>query len=123
VRGFTAAALELLKQYSWPGNVRELENLVEQAYVFCDKKQLDTDNLPDFLRNPVISGTMENSLGVRTLPQILDDTERRLLLEALQRAGGVKSRMAKILGIKPSALYYKLEKYGLLDEAAEKNHE
>ncbi|HEY6105005.1 MAG TPA: helix-turn-helix domain-containing protein, partial [Anaeromyxobacteraceae bacterium] len=51
--------------------------------------------------------------GDRSLTDLLEDLERRLILGAYRRARGVKAETARLLGIKPSALYYKLEKYGI----------
>jgi two-component system response regulator HydG len=48
-----------------------------------------------------------------SLPEILDDLERQLIQRAYDRTGGVKTETARLLGIKTSALYYKLEKYGI----------
>jgi len=48
-----------------------------------------------------------------SLPEILDDLERQLILKAYAKAGQVKTETARLLGIKTSALYYKLEKYGI----------
>ena len=48
-----------------------------------------------------------------SLPEILDDLERQLILKAYDKSGGVKTETARLLGIKTSALYYKLEKYGI----------
>ena len=48
-----------------------------------------------------------------SLPEILEDLERQLILRAYAKAGGVKTETARLLGIKTSALYYKLEKYGI----------
>jgi two-component system response regulator HydG len=47
------------------------------------------------------------------LNSVVEDVEERLLRQALEQAGGVKATAARLLGIKPSALYYKLEKYGI----------
>jgi two-component system response regulator HydG len=55
---------------------------------------------------PVPSGEM-------ALPELLDDLERQLILKAYTQAKGVKTETARLLGIKTSALYYKLEKYGI----------
>ncbi|HEY2745659.1 MAG TPA: helix-turn-helix domain-containing protein, partial [Polyangia bacterium] len=57
-------------------------------------------------RLPVPSGEM-------ALPDLLDDLERQLILKAYTQAKGVKTETARLLGIKTSALYYKLEKYGI----------
>jgi two-component system response regulator HydG len=116
IKKITPKALETLQRYAWPGNIRELENLLEQLYIFCEGDTLDIDNLPNFLKNSPSSGKMALDLGLFSLPEILDQTELQLLQKAIQQAGGIKTRMAKILGIKTSALYYKLEKYGLLNE-------
>jgi len=51
--------------------------------------------------------------GDRGLTEVLEDLERQLILAAYERARGVKAETARLLGIKPSALYYKLEKYGI----------
>ena len=51
--------------------------------------------------------------GDRPLPDILEDLERQLVAAAYQRRTGVKAEAARLLGIKPSALYYKLDKYGI----------
>ena len=55
----------------------------------------------------------EAARGERSLPDILDEIERDLILKAYEKARGVKTETARLLGVKPSALYYKLEKYGI----------
>jgi two-component system response regulator HydG len=122
VRGITDAALARLYAYRWPGNVRELGNVIEQALVFTDGDRITPEALPEALRMttearlsthesgaadlPVPSGTM-------ALPDLLDDLEKQLILKAYTQAKGVKTETARLLGIKTSALYYKLEKYGI----------
>src|SRR5690606_15282740 len=111
VRGLADEALARLVAYPWPGNVRELENAIEQALVFSDGPEIGVGALPAFLR-----GEDEEGLEVRrelSLPEILEDLERQLILKAFRKAGGVKTETARLLGIKPSALYYKLDKYGI----------
>jgi two-component system response regulator HydG len=56
--------------------------------------------------------------GERSLTDILEDLERQLVTAAYEKARGVKAETARLLGIKPSALYYKLEKYGIGGGAA-----
>ncbi len=117
VRGLTDAALAQLSRYPWPGNVRELENAIEQALVFAEGTELDAADLPSFLQ-PTVPRPPAQGLptlqGDRPLPEILEDLERQLIEKAFQKAGGVKTETARLLGIKTSALYYKLEKYGFL---------
>jgi two-component system response regulator HydG len=115
------SAMQLLKQYDWPGNVRELENIIEQAMVFAEGQELNVDDLPSNLCKKTVctdssglSEQLEVSLQDKTLPEVLDDLERRLILEAFEKSGRIKTETARNLGIKTSALYYKLEKYGIV---------
>ena len=112
VHGISDAALGRIMAYHWPGNVRELENAIEQALVFAETAEITPAALPQFLQ-----GSAEDErLAVPrelTLPEILDDLERQLILKAYAKASRVKTETARLLGIKTSALYYKLEKYGI----------
>ncbi|HUS28120.1 MAG TPA: sigma-54 dependent transcriptional regulator [Kofleriaceae bacterium] len=112
VRTVSDAALGRIMAYHWPGNVRELENAIEQALVFAEGEEIQPGALPQFLQG----GAEEDRLDVpreMSLPEILDDLERQLILKAYTKAGRVKTETARLLGIKTSALYYKLEKYGI----------
>ena len=114
VRAVSDAALGRLMSYHWPGNVRELENAIEQALVFAEGVEIAVAALPVFLQGSAASD--EDRLDVPrqlSLPDILDDLERQLILKAYDKAKGVKTETARLLGIKTSALYYKLEKYGI----------
>ena len=113
---------DVLRSYGWPGNVRELENVVEQAMVFAESAKLRVEDLPANLVRMVQGrqGAVERSgaeLRIRPfsapLPELLDRVEKELIQQAFQRARGVKTECARLLGVKPSALYYKLDKYGI----------
>jgi two-component system response regulator HydG len=119
-------ALRCLASYDWPGNVRELENVIERALVLADGEQLDEHDIPNLGRGGHIPGrravggtnhTREAALSLPTggldLNQAVEGMEERLLRQALEQAQGVKAEAARLLGLKPSALYYKLEKYGI----------
>ncbi len=111
VRSVSDAALGRFMAFHWPGNVRELENAVEQALVFAEGDTITPSALPACLQ-----GSEEAPLEVPrelSLPEILDDLERQLILKAYEKGQRVKTETARILGIKTSALYYKLEKYGI----------
>jgi two-component system response regulator HydG len=112
VQAIADDALGRLMAYAWPGNVRELENAIEQSLVFAEGNRIGVGALPSFLQG----GSTEDKLDVpseMSLPEILDDLERQLILKAYDRAKGVKTETARLLGIKTSALYYKLDKYGI----------
>jgi two-component system, NtrC family, response regulator HydG len=107
------AALARLTAYHWPGNVRELENAVEQSLVFANGDSIGVAALPPFLREGTSEAALAVPSGNMTLPEILDDLERQLIQRTFDKTGGVKTETARLLGIKTSALYYKLEKYGI----------
>jgi two-component system response regulator HydG len=113
VKGFTEEAMELLRRHRWPGNVRELQNLVEQALVFAEGEELRVEDLPEGLRRAPAQPFLAVPAGDRALPEVLDELEKQLVLSAFEKARGVKAEAARLLRIKPSALYYKLEKYGI----------
>ncbi|ACY18464.1 sigma-54-dependent transcriptional regulator [Haliangium ochraceum] len=112
VRGIADDALARLIAYHWPGNVRELENAIEQSLVFAEGERIDVAALPAFLQRPADAEQLDVPEKL-SLPDILDDLERQLILKAFRKAGGVKTETARLLGIKTSALYYKLDKYNI----------
>jgi two-component system, NtrC family, response regulator HydG len=114
VKGFSPEALALLRRHRWPGNVRELENVVEQALVFAEGDVVRPEDLPEGLRGAPPAPALPVPQGDRSLTEILEELERQLILAAYETARGVKAETARLLRIKPSALYYKLEKYGIV---------
>jgi len=114
VKGVSPEALALLERHRWPGNVRELENVIEQALVFADGEWVQAADLPEGLRRAPAASGLPVPSGERSLTAILEDLEQQLILSAYEKAKGVKAETARLLGIKPSALYYKLEKYGIV---------
>ena len=96
-------AIDALRSYTWPGNVRELSHAIERAMILTDGNVLGADDFA--LRNG--SGTGQPaSLN-------LEDNERRLVVAALDQAGGNISHAAGALGITRAALYRRIAKFGL----------
>jgi two-component system, NtrC family, response regulator HydG len=114
VKGVAPEALELLRRHAWPGNVRELENVIEQALVFAEGELVRPEDLPDVVRRVSAAPVLPVPTGDRSLTDILEELEKGLILAAYEKARHVKAETARLLGIKPSALYYKLEKYGIV---------
>jgi two-component system response regulator HydG len=119
VRGVSRGALDRLCAHAWPGNVRELENVVERALVLAEGEVLEAADLPPLAGNGRALG-LEPETGETGFPdegvdlnRAMEGMEERLLRKALEQARGVKAEAARLLGLKPSALYYKLEKYGI----------
>jgi two-component system response regulator HydG len=109
-------ALRRLVEYDWPGNVRELENVLERALVLAEGPSLEEDDLPFLPASEAPDTSLIDAAipsGGLDLNQAVEGIEERLLRRALEQAKGVKAEAARLLGIKPSALYYKLEKYGI----------
>jgi DNA-binding NtrC family response regulator len=119
VTAVSERALARLRSYPWPGNVRELENVVERALVLSDSELLGAEDLPALGGNgklpPLTAPQDEHGFpeGGLDLNSAMEGMEERLLRRALEQSGGVKAEAARLLGLKPSALYYKLEKYGI----------
>ena len=110
-RRFTPEALQLLVDYPWPGNVRELENAVERAVVLSSKEEMDAALLPDDIARPHLLGGA--TLEQRSLFDIVEDYERRVILDALDRAGGSQTDAARLLQIPLSTLNQKIKRLGI----------
>ncbi|HWI47141.1 MAG TPA: sigma 54-interacting transcriptional regulator [Rummeliibacillus sp.] len=109
IRGVTHSALTKLMKHSWPGNVRELQNVLERAANLKSGDYIDADNIPDF--NSI---TTEEELSHKTTPtykDMLDTTEKDLIILALKEAKGNKTKASQLLGISRPWLYAKMKKY------------
>jgi DNA-binding NtrC family response regulator len=104
------AALEVLNAYDWPGNVRELENALERAAVLSAGEVIEPAGLPDRLREPPRPRLAGEGLPPNPTMEVV---ERAYILWVLQAEGGNKTRAAEVLGIDPSTLYRKLNRYGI----------
>ena len=112
--GFTAEAMNILLAYDWPGNVRELENYVQRAAVMAESEFIGPECLPPHLLTfkPKVQEELELEPG-RSLDEMLEGVERKLIRAALQRTGGVQSRAAKLLGITERSLWHRIKKLGI----------
>ena len=110
--GFSDEALKRMMHYAWPGNIRELENMVERLVVISPEAVITAETIDAFLGGQPARGLA--ALDRLPLDEALAVYEKRRLEEALEQCGHNRSQTARTLGIKTSALYYKLEKYGLL---------
>jgi DNA-binding NtrC family response regulator len=108
VRGLSTAATTLLEQYQWPGNVRELRNAIERAMLLIDHDTLGPGDFTTLTRSVEPTQFRLPPEGVN-----LEDVERQLLTQALERAAGSQSRAAQLLGINRDQVRYRIEKFGL----------
>jgi len=103
-------ALEVLVRYDWPGNVRELENALERAVVIAPDRSITPDDLPDRVREAPTPRLAEQESPPNPTMEVI---ERAYIQWVLKSEGGNKTRAAEVLGIDPSTLYRKLNRYGL----------
>jgi DNA-binding NtrC family response regulator len=132
MRQFTPSALKLLMDYDWPGNVRELENVVERAVVLSTTERVDVDLLPESIRSKeIVRGVrlqlseflppMPGEAGSRTaadrpnpsLFQIMDEIERRIIVDMLERTGWNQTEAAERFMIPLSTLNQKIKRLGI----------
>ncbi len=111
-KGFTQEAIEALCAWKWPGNVRELENTIERLLLLSDHAEIDLGDLPERFGEIVepVGKDRQTAQAGSTLPERVDDLERRLIAEALAASGGNQSEAARRLGIHERTLRYKLRK-------------
>ncbi len=102
--------MAMLGEYEWPGNVRELENALERAAVVANGSVIGPANLPERVRE-----ARSPRLGAQESPAnpTMEVVERAYILWVLKSEGGNKTRAAEVLGIDPSTLYRKLNRYGI----------
>jgi two-component system response regulator AtoC len=115
VKGVSSQAMELLRGYHWPGNVRELRNVIERAFILhAGADELRPEHLAPELRraqppkrpDKLVPPINEDGL-------VLDDVERKLIAEAMERASGNQSKAARLLGVSRDTLRYRLKKHGM----------
>lgn len=100
--------INLFYKHTWPGNLRELENVIEAAIHLTDGEKITITSLPEyFLGDPKLL------IGQRSLKEILDETEKRIIEKSLEQFDQDKLQAAKSLGISKSSMYEKIKKYGL----------
>jgi DNA-binding NtrC family response regulator len=128
LRRFSPAALKLLIDYRWPGNVRELENVVERAVVLSTQELMEADLLPesvrskesgggarlsDFLPSLVGEAGAHSDSGQASLFQIMEEIERRVIVDMLERSGWNQTEAAERFQIPLSTLNQKIKRLGI----------
>jgi DNA-binding NtrC family response regulator len=108
VEDVTPDALEHLRAYEFPGNIRELQNLIERACILAGTGKIERSHFPIGKTRLAADPAELLSLGLS-----LDQIEKRLIKEALERAQGNKTKAASLLGISRRALYSRMESHGI----------
>jgi DNA-binding NtrC family response regulator len=136
LRRFTSAAMKVLVDYDWPGNIRELENVVERAVVLSAEDLMDSDLLPEVVLEKTVAGGAHRALGdflapgqgsslqssslsldlpqgVSSLFEIMEEIERRVIVDMLERTSWNQTEAAERFQIPLSTLNQKIKRLGI----------
>jgi two-component system, NtrC family, response regulator AtoC len=115
VKGVSSQAMELLRSYHWPGNVRELRNVIERAFILhAGADEIRPEHLaPELRKTPAPKRQDRLVPPINEDGLVLDDVERKLIAEAMERASGNQSKAARLLGVSRDTLRYRLKKHGM----------
>jgi two-component system, NtrC family, response regulator AtoC len=113
VKGLSQVAEAALRNYGWPGNVRELRNLVERAVLLCENDLLQPGDFESLHAARSSSGSGHGGFELPPEGVNLEDVEKSLVIQALERAGGNQTRAAALLGLHRDQIRYRVEKFGL----------
>ena len=117
--------VHMMSVYHWPGNIRELQNCIERLVVLAETSLVDLESIPESLTpyfdhmRTVHSRPFTGSNGPaaqQTLSARLDAIERDRLRDALRKTGWVKAKAARLLGMTPRQVAYRIAKYQLIEE-------
>ena len=117
----------LLLNCKWEGNIRELKNVIQRMIVLSTEGKITLDSLPEYILNNSEDYTdaqgedndnevLEQEQNKYDLIRVIESVEKNTIAEVLLLVGGNKQKAAKILNLKRSTLYYKLNQYGLLEK-------
>jgi transcriptional regulator with PAS, ATPase and Fis domain len=110
-------AMVLLTAYDWLGNVREVMNICEMLVSLVETDTITPDDLPDDIRQPMTEShdhyPTPHSIETHVIKDVLDQEEKKLLLDTLSMTNGNKAAASRILHIQRSTLYMKLKKHGI----------
>src|SRR5262249_49085359 len=121
LKQLTTGALEELSSFSWPGNARQLENEIKRLVASVRARSITEDHLDGSNRNSGASiqsfqpkeETAPESPTSRSLPDAVEQLERRLIEEALRNSGGNKQKAAQTLGLSRQGLIKKLKRLSI----------
>ena len=113
VRRITPEALRPLMGYSWPGNVRELENVIERAVVLSSGPEINSDLLPDSMLGRGSSLSMHDQPSDSSLFEIVEDVERRIITDMLERCNWNQTEAAERFHVPLSTLNQKIRRLNI----------
>lgn len=122
ITGLTPEAKDAMLVYRWPGNVRELENVIKRITILCENPVAEVEDLPEHIQQDSLSFKQPETDILDGEEQSLDkavkDYERKLILDALEKSNGIKTKAAKLLNIKRTTLVEKIKKQNIAKAAS-----
>jgi transcriptional regulator with PAS, ATPase and Fis domain len=118
MKDFSPEVLEAFKSYSWPGNIRQLANTIERAVILEESHLIQIKNI--ILPEPIKGESKEEATSHAAIHSLATQ-ERDAILRALEESLWVQKEAAKLLGISPRALNYRVKKLGITHPRWRKN--
>lgn len=116
ITGITNEAVKRLMEYDWPGNVREIENMIERLVILANSEVIALQDLPE----RVLTRSGQESSGIQDIPDggvslevALNEFERQMILQALQKSGWVKNKAAQLLHMNRTTLIEKIKRQNI----------
>jgi DNA-binding NtrC family response regulator len=108
-------AEKILISYRWPGNIRELRNLLERLVVLEGAEEIVPEHLPNWLigKAGIITPPLRGGITIPAQGLSLDELEKDLIIQALERTNNNKTQAAKLLGLSYDTFRYQVKKFGL----------
>jgi DNA-binding NtrC family response regulator len=115
IKGFAPEAEKLMINYAWPGNVRELKNLVERFVVLEDAEVIAAQHMPKWIFGDTLGANQltDDKISLPDSGISLEDVEKDLIRQALEKSNNNKTLAAKLLNISYDTLRYQVKKFGL----------
>ena len=110
IRGVTPAAMAALEAHAWRGNVRELRNVVERAMLLADGNELNESHFPMLAAS---DAELSTAMGLPAEGINLEELERSLVVQALERSAWNQTKAATLLGLNRDQIRYRIEKFDL----------
>ncbi len=117
IRGVTPEAMEQIKHHPWPGNIRELRNAIERAMLLSEGAMLEAS---DFSAGGAVAMRLGESVELPAAGLDLEQLERSLVVQALERTGWNQTKAAALLGLNRDQIRYRVEKFQLERSSAKK---
>jgi Nif-specific regulatory protein len=116
IQGISNEALSRFMEYYWPGNVRELENIIERVVILTNNDRITVQDLPEKIQS--LSGVEQAPLleipeeGI-SLDNAINEFEKKLILQALNKTGWIKNKAAQLLNLNRTTLIEKIKRQNL----------